>query len=160
MLTIHIITVGRDKDRWVSDQIEHFRKLLSKYTRVELTTIPEAKYGKGVDIKRALATEGDAIESRLKGGYLFILDVEGNPFSTEQMARKIEKLQVDGHSLLEFVIGGPYGLSPALKLNRQKTKSCVLNISPMTLSHQITRLVLMEQLYRVLNLNAGGTYHK
>jgi 23S rRNA (pseudouridine1915-N3)-methyltransferase len=160
MLNLHIITVGRDKDNWVSAQIDHFRKLIGKYAQLKLTTVAEEKYGKGVNIKKVLSIEAEKIKAKLKGGYLFILDVEGETFSTERLARKVEKLQVDGHSLLEFVIGGPYGLSPELKLNREKTRSCMLNISPMILSHQITRLVLLEQLYRVLNLNAGGSYHK
>jgi 23S rRNA (pseudouridine1915-N3)-methyltransferase len=160
MLSLHIITVGREKDHWISEQIDHFRKLISKYAQIELTAVTEAKYSKKANIAKALTSEAKAIKSVLKGGYLFILDVEGETFATDQLAQKIDRLQVDGNSLLEFVIGGPYGLSPELKLKRKKENSCILNISPMTLSHQISRLVLLEQLYRVLNLNAGGTYHK
>ncbi len=161
MLTIHIITVGKDKDPWVSDQVDHFSKLIGKYAKIEWTIVPEARYGKKVDIARAMADEADAIRSRLRGGYLFLLDVTGHYFSTEELARKLEQLQVDGHSLVEFVVGGPYGLSPSLKADVKKSDSGLLaSLSPLTMSHQITRLVLMEQLYRVLNINAGGSYHK
>jgi len=160
MLNIHIITVGKDKDRWITDQINHFSKLISKYARMELTTIPESKYGKNTDIEKALASEAEAIKAKLKGGYLFILDITGKKYSTESLAAEFQKLQVQGHSLLEFVIGGPYGLSSALKSIKQKPGFCPLSLSPLTMSHQITRLVLLEQLYRVLNLNSGGSYHK
>lgn len=159
MLTIHIITVGRDKDRWVSEHIDHYDKLIKKYAQLEFTVIPEAKYTKGTDLAKALAAETEAIEAHLKGGYLFVLDVKGKTCPTEIFARKIEKLQVEGHSLIEFVIGGPFGLSPALKSIKEPKGLC-FSFSPMTMSHQITRLVLLEQLYRVLNLNAGGSYHK
>jgi 23S rRNA (pseudouridine1915-N3)-methyltransferase len=160
MLTIHVITVGRDKEGWVSEQIEHYRKLISKYARLDITTVPEEKYGKGVDIGKAMAIEAKAIQAKLKGGYLFILDTKGKTYTTERFAGEIERLQVAGHSCIEFVIGGPHGLSPALKSMTGMSSTGILSFSPMTMSHQVTRLVLLEQLYRVLNLNAGGRYHK
>ena len=65
-------------------------------------------------------------------------------------------LQNRGQSRFEFVIGGPYGVDDALK----QRADLVLSLSPLTMSHQIVRGVLLEQLYRVLDLNAGGRYHK
>lgn len=165
MLSIHIITVGRDKERWVTDQIEHYRKLLRKYAKVELTTVPEAKYGKSTDLNQARKTEADAIRSRLKGGHVVALDIGGKLYSTEEFARILLRLQVDGNSLLEFVIGGPHGLHNSLRKTSGKSSQTaapdlILSLSPLTMSHQIVRLVLLEQLYRALNINAGGSYHK
>lgn len=161
MLTLHIITVGRDKERWVSDQLDHYATLLKKYAAVEFSIVEEAKYARAADIRRALADEAKAIESKLKGGYLFLLDAGGKTFTTPALAGELEHLQTRGYSRLEFVIGGPYGLDPAFKEIRQKSEACrLLSLSPLTMSHQIVRLVLLEQLYRVLNLNAGGKYHK
>jgi 23S rRNA (pseudouridine1915-N3)-methyltransferase len=161
MLTIHVITVGRDKESWVSDQIDHYRKLLTKYARLELTVVPEARYTKATDLSKALGSEADAIRSRLRGGYRFILDVGGRGYATESLAMEIDRLKSGGYSLLEFVIGGPFGLDPSLKqLDKQAGSGQVISLSPLTMSHQIARLILLEQLYRVLNLNAGGSYHK
>jgi 23S rRNA (pseudouridine1915-N3)-methyltransferase len=165
MLSIHVITVGRDKERWVTEQIEHYRKLLRKYAKIELTTVPEAKYTKPTDLDRARAGEAEAIRSRLKGGYVIALDLGGKSFSTEEFAQKLAHLQVDGRSLIEFIIGGPHGLHDSLKKVEKKSHQglspdFVLSLSPLTMSHQIVRLVLLEQLYRALNLNAGGSYHK
>jgi len=161
MLTLHIITVGRDKEQWISDQLGHYTTLLKKYAAVEFSVVGEAKYSRSTDMKRALADEASSIAARLKGGYLFLLDAAGKAFTTDTLAAEIEILQSHGYSLLEFVIGGPYGLDPAFKLTRQKSGACrLLSLSPLTMSHQIVRLVLLEQLYRVLNLNAGGKYHK
>jgi len=162
MLRIHIITVGRDRQRWVTDQVEHYRKLIRKYAAIELTTIPDAKYSKSTDIAKALKSEADAIRSRLKGGYVISLDSGGESFSTESFAKKIARLQVDGHSLVEFIIGGPYGLHASLKRPAPDRSSpqLALSLSSLTMSHRIARLALMEQLYRALNLNAGGRYHK
>jgi len=156
MLTLHIITVGKDKDSWITDQIAHYRTILSRYARLEMTTVAEAKYTKNTDLKRALAGEADAIEGKLQGGFLVVLDVKGRSFSTELLAKEISRIQVSGVSTIEWVIGGPFGLHDRLK----EKADLLFSLSPLTLSHQITRVVLLEQLYRVLNLNAGGSYHK
>ncbi len=161
MLTIHIITVGRDKERWITDQIDHYRTLIKKYARLDLTVVPEGKYSKPADIDRALESEADAIGARLKGGYLIALDIGGEKLNTESFADRIARLPVAGHSSLEFIIGGPYGLHPSLKKPNVKSgPHMIMSLSPLTMSHQIVRLVLLEQLYRALNLNAGGGYHK
>lgn len=156
MLSIHIIVVGKDKDQWISDQSSHFVKMINRYARVEITTVPEVKYTKATDIRRAIEHESLDILTRHKGGYLIALDVKGESYSTEEFADKLERLQVSGRSMIEFAIGGPYGLGKSLL----KISDLHLSLSSLTMSHQIVRLVLLEQLYRVLNLNAGGTYHK
>lgn len=156
MVAIHIITVGRDKKRWVTEQIEHYRKLLSKYARLEITSVPEDKYGSSADIPKSLAREAKITKSRLKGGYLVALDIEGRLFGTEAFAGELRQLQAGGVSRFDFIIGGPYGLDDSLK-NKADLR---LSLSPLTMSHQIVRLVLLEQLYRVFNINAEGSYHK
>lgn len=156
MVTVHIITVGRDKQGWVSDQAEHFRKLLMKYARLELTVIPEERYTERSEISKLLAREAVKIESRLKGGHLIVLDNKGREFETNSLAREIQRLQNKGVSTFEFIIGGPYGLDKTLK----DKADLILSLSPLTMSHQIVRGVILEQLFRTFNINAGGTYHK
>lgn len=156
MVSIHIIVVGKNKDKWVTEQAAHFKKLISRYARLDITTVAEEKYGKSFDIEKAVEREAENIMSRHRGGFLVALDVSGSSWSTEKFADKIERLQVGGHSLIEFVIGGPHGLGKSLL----KVADLRMSLSPLTMSHQIVRLVLLEQLYRVLNLNAGGSYHK
>ncbi len=156
MLSLHIITVGKDKNTWITDQLEHYRTLLKKYARVEMTAVPEAKYAKGADLARGLAAEAERVIARLKGGYLIALDVSGKSFDTPRLAAELQRLQTHGQSLLEFVIGGPYGLASELKARTD----LLVSLSPLTMSHQIIRVVLLEQLYRVLDINAGGHYHK
>lgn len=156
MLSLHIIVVGKDKEAWITEQFEHYRKLLRRYARIELFLVPDEKYTKTGDIKKLRAKEAERIFSRLKGGYFVALDDSGKEFDTKEFARELGRLPTAGHSLIEFVIGGAYGLDETLK----KKADLVFSLSRLTLSHQITRLVLMEQLYRALNLNAGGSYHK
>ncbi|MCP4570157.1 MAG: 23S rRNA (pseudouridine(1915)-N(3))-methyltransferase RlmH [FCB group bacterium] len=160
MLSLHLIIVGRDKESWVSDQSDHYRKLLARYAKLEITVIPEERYGKGCDISKALAAEAKNIESRLKGGYLYILDIDGKSYDTKAFAAELTRQQNSGLSRLEFVIGGPYGLDQSFKDKKKGSRASALSLSDMTMSHQIIRLVLLEQLYRALNLNTGGSYHK
>lgn len=156
MLSLHVITVGRAKESWVADQFDHYRKLLAKYARIDVSTIGEEKYGKGADIAKALAREAVAIRARLRGGYIVALDSRGSMFTTEDLSIWFVKRQVSGTSSIEFLIGGPYGLDEDLK----GRSNMLLSLSPLTMSHQIVRLVLLEQLYRVFNLAGGGRYHK
>ena len=156
MIALHIISVGSDKDRWVAEAAEHYKTLLSKYARVEFSQVPHAVYGKAADIPSHLKKEAAKIESAIKGGYVIALDVKGSAYTTEDLAGKLAKILVGGHSRLEFIIGGPYGLHPSIK----EKADLVLSLSPLTMSHQVVRLVLLEQLYRLLDLNAGGKYHK
>ena len=105
---------------------------------------------------KLLSREARKIESKLKGGYLIILDTNGRDFDTRSFAKEIQRLENRGTSIFEFVIGGPYGLDKSFK---QKA-DLLLSLSPLTMSHQIVRGVLLEQLYRIFNINAGGSYHK
>ena len=156
MLSLRLIVVGKDKDSWVSEQAAHYTKLLKKYARLEIVVIPEARYTKTTDITRAKKTEGEAILARLAGGSVISLDVKGQRFSTEAFAAHLVKLQNRSISAIDFIIGGPFGLDEAV-LAKSDLR---LSLSDLTLSHQIARLVVLEQLYRALNLNSGGSYHK
>jgi len=159
MLKLHIIVVGRDKESWVAEQTNHYRKILRRYARLDMTVIPEARYTQKGDKNRAIESEAESIERHLKGGYLFALDTKGRAYTTYEFADRIENLKNDGKTSIEFVIGGPFGLSEAFKKSAQANGE-MISLSPLTMSHQIVRLVLLEQLFRVLNLKAGGSYHK
>lgn len=156
MPSIRIIAVGRDKEKWVTDQIDHYRKLIGKYASLEIVFVADQNYRKAATIKKALQTEAASITARLKGNYLIVLDESGVRLDTLKFARKWENLLVSGHSNIEIVIGGPYGLDETFKSGAD----LLLSLSPLTMSHRVARLVLLEQLYRILNLNAGGKYHK
>jgi 23S rRNA (pseudouridine1915-N3)-methyltransferase len=156
MLKIHIITVGKDKHDWVNDAVNHYTKLIKKYARLEISAVAEEKYMPSTDISKAKITEGERIQSRLKNGFTIALDLKGQVLNTNELADKISQWQNQSISTLEFLIGGPFGLSDEI-LHKA---DYILNMSSLTMSHQVIRLALLEQLYRVLNINAGGSYHK
>lgn len=156
MLNIHIITVGKDKHEWVNDALNHYSKLIKKYARLEISAVAEEKYKPSTDITKAKIKEGERIQSRLKKGFVIALDINGQVITTNELADKVSQWQNQSISTIEFIIGGPYGLSNEILRKADYN----LNMSSFTMSHQVVRLALLEQLYRVLNINAGGSYHK
>ena len=105
---------------------------------------------------QTLTAEG---ERRLKqvpeGSYLMVLDVYGKELSSEALAEHINKLGIKGQSNITFLIGGAFGLSEELR-SRADLR---LSFSQMTFTHQMVRLLLVEQIYRSFKINRGEKYH-
>ena len=93
---------------------------------------------------------------RVKSGYQIAMCIEGKNVTSEQLARKISEISLNGVSEISFVIGGSYGLSQQVK-DRADWK---LSMSPMTFPHQLARVMLLEQIYRAFQINCNGKYHK
>ncbi|MFH2035501.1 MAG: 23S rRNA (pseudouridine(1915)-N(3))-methyltransferase RlmH [Candidatus Zixiibacteriota bacterium] len=156
MLKINILTIGKNKDAWVVDSINHFLKLLQKFSVVNIIYIPEIKNSKNlseIELKRA---EEAAIESYIKSNYKIALTDRGRSYNSVQFSEFLNNLNQSSGGSVDFIVGGIYGLSDKL------IKSChqTLSLSPMTMSHQLIRPVLLEQLYRGFSILAGGKYHK
>lgn len=101
--------------------------------------------------------EGERILAQLKeGAYVIALAIEGKMASSEELAKKLEKLGITGKSQVVFVIGGSLGLSEAV-LKRADEQ---LSFSRMTFPHQLMRVILLEQIYRSYRIIAGEPYHK
>ena len=109
------------------------------------------------EIAQALEKEAALIESKLlPGASVIAMCVEGKPMSSEQLADYFGKLTVSGTSKICVLIGGSCGLSERVK----KKAALRLSMSPMTFPHHLARVMVLEQIYRALNIAAGGKYHK
>jgi 23S rRNA (pseudouridine1915-N3)-methyltransferase len=142
MLNIDIITVGKTKSPWVKEGVEYYRKLVGKYAALTLIQVKEADNARMKPEKAMLA-------------YSIALDVSGDSLSSEQLSRLLESKKRD-YSRMQFVIGGAYGLDAAVK----KGTNTSLSLSKMTFPHELTEVILLEQLYRALSISAGSKYHK
>ena len=141
---------------WVQDGLEDFSQRIRSMLQVEVIEIPLARRSKTTDISRAKAEEADAIEKRLKGNERrVILDVKGKAFATTELASFIENWQMEGQDVA-IVIGGPDGLD-ARFLSGAYMK---LSLSKLTLPHPLVRVILVEQIYRALAINANHPYHR
>lgn len=159
MIKIKIICVGSLKEDYWKAAVAEYAKRLSRSCALELTELPESplpKPGNAAQIQAALEAEGEKISARLAGGYTMALCVEGKALTSEQFAAKLGGLPTQGVSVVNFIIGSSYGLSPKVK---QAADYC-LSVSSMTLPHQMVRVFLLEQIYRAFDILGPHKYDK
>lgn len=160
MQRITLLCVGRLKERFYADAQAEYVKRLSRSCALEIVELPEARLPEnpsGGEIQRALAAEAAAAEARLpRSGALLALCIEGEELSSPALAEMLESLAGRGVSQLTFLIGGSVGLDESLKARCDRR----LSMSPMTFPHHLARIMLLEQLYRAFQIQAGTRYHK
>ncbi len=160
MLSVHIICVGKMKEKFYIGAAEEYMKRLSAYCRLTVTELAEEKLPQNPSqsqIDAALAREGQAIRSKLpSGAHMVALCVEGKPHSSEQLAQLVADCELNSAKHLVFLIGGSFGLDSTLKQECRVR----LSMSPMTFPHHLARVMLLEQVYRAFKINEGSAYHK
>ncbi|PKK83502.1 MAG: 23S rRNA (pseudouridine(1915)-N(3))-methyltransferase RlmH [candidate division Zixibacteria bacterium HGW-Zixibacteria-1] len=156
MFRINITTLGKNKDKWVDEAVAHYLKLLKKYADIQIYYLPDVKNSKSLSKAELIDREQVIFEKNLKSDYIIALSDKGRSFNSEKFAEFLSRLERDSRGSADFIIGGVYGLSSQFIDNCQS----VLSLSPMTMSHQLVRPVLLEQLYRGFSILAGGSYHK
>lgn len=156
MLKVRVLSIGKDKERWLTDGCAHFVKLLSRYCAVELENLPSPRDSTSLPPEQITALEADRFRKRLGRGFVVALSDRGKATDSSAFARLLQRLQTESGGVVTFLIGGPYGLHPGLL----KTADLVLSLSPLTFSHQLVRLVLLEQLYRGFATLHGTPYPK
>lgn len=158
MLTVNLICIGKLKEKYLRDaQAEYIKRLVS-FCRLNLIELPESKLSNNpspADISKCIEIEGQSILQKAKG-YLIPMCIEGKTMSSEDLAKRIEAISLNGTSEISFIIGGSYGLSDTIK----KAGDFKLSMSPMTFPHQLARVMLLEQIYRGFQINSNGKYHK
>lgn len=156
MLKLDLIAIGKDKDGWVTEAVEHYKKLLSKYATVSLTTpsLPTKSAALApVEIKKH---EAELFGRHLGKGLSVALSDSGRGFDSQAFAHWLERSQQQSQGRIVFMIGGPYGLDEGL-LQRA---DAVVSLSPLTFPHQLVRIILLEQIYRAFSILNGSDYHK
>ena len=160
MLNVKLICVGKMREKFYIDAFEEYRKRLQAYCRLELTEITEQRLSDRpaeTEIAAALEREGQEILKAVPAdAYLVALCVEGKQMPSEGMAALIAARESSGKPKLCFVIGGSYGLAPAVKARADRR----LSMSEMTFPHHLARVMLIEQVYRGFKINEGSQYHK
>ncbi len=150
---IKIIAVGNIKENYLKEAMEEYRKRINKFTNIKIIEIKEE--GK-VEQEKALELEQEKIKRYLEEkDYIITLEIDGQEISSVELAQKIDKILIE-HSTITFIIGGSYGLSDKIK----EKGNLHLSFSKMTFPHQLFRVLLLEQIYRVYKINNNEAYHK
>ena len=154
MSTVHLLCIGKLKEKYLTEAQAEYTKRLSPFCRlkiVEKKEVPLPSNPSPAQIEKARVQESDALFSAA-GGALIALSPEGERVTSEEFSVLVKQYE----SGLSFAIGGSYGLSSALKLRAAR----IISFSTLTMPHQLFRIVLLEQIYRAFMIGAGRTYHK
>ena len=154
-MKIRIICPGKIREKFLTDGVDEYKKRLSKYCTVEIIEVADCPDTMPVD--QALATEGDRILSKVSASdVLWVMDLHGKEYTSEELSSLMIADLEKGGSTLSIAIGGSNGLSPDV-VSRADRRICFGQI---TMTHQMTRLLLLEQLYRGFKIYKGEKYHK
>ena len=160
MLSVHLICVGKLKEKFYLEACAEYMKRLSPYCKLTLTELPEVKLPQNPslgEIAAALDKEGDAIRAKIPpNSSVVALCVEGKMRSSEELASLVRTWEQNAAKHLVFVIGGSYGLHPSVKAEAWVQ----LSMSPMTFPHHLARVMVLDQIYRACKSNEGASYHK
>lgn len=159
-MKITVITVGKIKEKYLRDAIAEYSKRLSRYCKLEIIETPDEKtpdQASETEEEKIRAKEGERLLKHIKDDmYVITLEIGGKMLSSEEFARKMETLGVQGKSSIAFVIGGSIGLGNEVL----KRSDYALSFSKMTFPHQLMRVILLEQVYRGYRIMNGEPYHK
>lgn len=160
MMNVTLLTVGKLKERYLTDGCREYQKRLGAYCKLDLVELPEYRLPdrpSESEIQTGLLKEGETILQRIPSGAIVIpLCIEGKEMSSEEFSSRLGELALAGNSSICFIIGGSYGLSEAVKSQAR----FALSLSPMTFPHQLARLLFLEQLYRAFSILNHAKYHK
>ena len=160
MLGVTIICLGKLKEKYLRDASDEYSKRLSAFCKLNIVELTPEKLSDNPsqkEIENALQTEAKKITEKIpKGAYIYSLCIEGKQVSSEELSAEIENVGVAGTSSIVFIIGSSFGLSNEIK--RMSNKK--LSMSKMTFPHQLARIMLLEQIYRAVQISAGTKYHK
>lgn len=154
-MVLHLVAVGRVRDVAFCAACDEYIGRIRRTQRFELKEVREAGR-RARDAVTVLRLEGDALlEAIPHGARTFAVTREGRAYSSEQFARLIETWQQDARDVA-LIIGGAHGLDQRVLDKAEGT----LSLSPLTLPHELARVVLTEQVYRALTILRGEPYHK
>ena len=154
-MKITVVTAGKIKEKYLTAGINEFLKRLGPFANVKIVEKMKDNPSEA-EKQQTLQQEGQRLLRQVpEGSYLFVLDVYGQQLSSEKLAAKLDSLALQGRSNITFLIGGAFGLSEEVR----QAADFRLSFSPMTFTHQMIRLLLVEQIYRCFKINRSEKYH-
>jgi 23S rRNA (pseudouridine1915-N3)-methyltransferase len=151
-----LLQTGRTTDNYIVEGIANYYDRIKKYVSFDILTVPELRNTKNMPVNEQKIKEGEKLSEQInKDDYVLLLDEKGKEFDTVEFARFLEKLFLLRKKRIVFVIGGPWGFSDEI----YKRADSKVSLSKMTFSHQLVRLLFIEQLYRALSVIKGDPYH-
>lgn len=156
-MKIELLFLGKTKEKYLAAGIDDFVKRIQRYAQIEIHTIREKRFGESAPDSLIRDEEAKVLLERVNQPTMLIaMDSTGKQVSSDKFAELIQQWQEQGRRSITFLIGGPTGLAPAVT----KKADFILSLSKMTFTHEMARLILLEQVYRAFSILAGTKYHK
>ncbi len=155
-MKVILLTVGKTNEINFINSISDYQKRLNFYIPFELIELPELRNTKSLSEEQQKQREGEMLLQAIDAADdVVLLDDKGSEYTSMQFSAFMQRKMAGGSKRLVFVVGGPYGFSPAV-YSRANGK---ISLSRMTFSHQMVRLIFVEQLYRAMTILRGEPYH-
>ena len=155
-MKIRLIAVGSKMPGWVEEGWHEYARRLPGEMPLELVEIPLTTRSKNADVTRMIRQEGEAMLAKVQPGERIVtLEVQGRAWSTEQLARELERWRLEARNV-NLMVGGPEGLAPEVCARSEQRWS----LSALTLPHPLVRILVGEQIYRAWTVLSGHPYHK
>lgn len=155
-MKIALLQVGKTTEKYLNEGISVYLERIKKYVPFEILTVPDMRNTRNMPASEQKSKEGECLLRILKeDDYIVLLDERGKELSTTDFSSWLEKTMMLRKKRIVFIIGGPWGVSDEI-LRRADLK---FSLSRLTFSHQIVRLLFLEQLYRAFTVLKGEPYH-
>ena len=158
-MNINIVAVGSIKEKFFKDAVSEYAKRLSRYVKLNIIEVKDEKtpaMASTLEEEKIKEVESERILSKLPNSYVVALTIDGKKYSSEELAKRMEKYDILSKGNLSFIIGGSLGLHKSV-IDRVDEK---LSFSEMTFPHQLMRVILLEQIYRAYRIRNNEPYHK
>ncbi|MGB1112019.1 MAG: 23S rRNA (pseudouridine(1915)-N(3))-methyltransferase RlmH [Schleiferiaceae bacterium] len=155
-MKIVFLVIGKTSERWIEDGMNVFLKRLKHYQKTEFHVLPDVKGGGKMTAEALKEAEALVYEKYIEStDTVVLLDENGKEYHSRGFANQIQKWRNAGPKRLVFIVGGAFGFAPSMhaRANAQ------VSMSKMTTSHQLIRVIFLEQLYRAMTILRGEPYH-
>jgi len=154
-LDLHFLVVGKTRERWLEEGLNEYEKRLQRYCRFRRTELAAAREDRNRTAAELMEREGTALLAAAAQEHLILLDVAGRALDSPGLANFLQRLEGANRRKVCFAVGGAWGFSPGV----YAAAADRISLSPMTLNHQMVRLLFTEQLYRAFTILGGEPYH-
>lgn len=154
-MTIRFLFLGKNKPSYIEEGVQDFSKRMQPYADIEILYLKDLRVHD--DVEKVLKEEAEIIEKHLHPqDYVIVCDEKGKIFDSISFASHMEGIRDQGNSSFVVIVGSSHGLAQNIK----ERADFLLSLSPLTMNHQVVRLILLEQFYRMFTLWRGMKYHK
>ncbi len=154
-MKVRLIVVGKTNDSYLKEGINIYLNRLKHYVDFKIIEIDEIKGSKKISMDEYRKKESEKLLPLLSAEIIVLLDEKGKSFTSMGFAKFLNQKMINGLRNIDFVVGGPFGFDESVRKKAHET----ISLSDMTYSHQMIRLLFVEQIYRAFTIIKGEKYH-